>query len=370
MSAKPTLVQLILNATAAGRALLTAANAAAQKTLLSLTKSDVGLGNVDNTSDANKPVSTATQTALDGKSSTSHNHSGVYSEVGHGHAQSDITSLVSDLAAKQATLVSGTNIKTVNGSSLLGSGDLATSLTEVTITDAAVTMTANRRYVGSIAAFTADRNYKLPAGTAGDVIEVHVLTGDDTYELILIGDTGVAINGGSTATEWSRLFISNELVRFRCHATNDWRVDVDGRIRQQCLLSLATTVSSNFANNAYTRVPYDTIVADNASIGSISSDQIVPRRGGTFEIVSFAQVEGITSANIVVPALNVAGVRYTGQIVITNASLSSGYITQMATVFQIAAGDVVFAELYQVDGAARAATGTGRCRIALVEVLL
>jgi hypothetical protein len=34
------------------------------KTDLSLTKSDVGLGNVDNTSDANKPISTATQTAL------------------------------------------------------------------------------------------------------------------------------------------------------------------------------------------------------------------------------------------------------------------------------------------------------------------
>lgn len=32
-----------------------------------LSKSDVGLGNVDNTSDANKPVSTATQTALNGK---------------------------------------------------------------------------------------------------------------------------------------------------------------------------------------------------------------------------------------------------------------------------------------------------------------
>ena len=37
------------------------------KTDLALTKSDVGLGNVDNTSDLNKPVSTATQTALDGK---------------------------------------------------------------------------------------------------------------------------------------------------------------------------------------------------------------------------------------------------------------------------------------------------------------
>ena len=37
------------------------------KSLLSLTKSDVGLTNVDNTSDANKPISTAVQTALDAK---------------------------------------------------------------------------------------------------------------------------------------------------------------------------------------------------------------------------------------------------------------------------------------------------------------
>ncbi len=35
-----------------------------------ITKSDVGLGNVNNTSDLNKPISTATQTALDGKENT------------------------------------------------------------------------------------------------------------------------------------------------------------------------------------------------------------------------------------------------------------------------------------------------------------
>lgn len=39
--------------------------AAQAKTLLGLVKADVGLGNVDNTSDANKPVSTAQQAALD-----------------------------------------------------------------------------------------------------------------------------------------------------------------------------------------------------------------------------------------------------------------------------------------------------------------
>lgn len=43
-------------------------------------KSDVGLGNVDNTSDLSKPISTAVQTALDGKAPSS-----------HGHAASEIT---------------------------------------------------------------------------------------------------------------------------------------------------------------------------------------------------------------------------------------------------------------------------------------
>ena len=47
--------------TAAG----TAAGTAISNAVAALTKSSVGLANVDNTSDANKPVSTATQTALD-----------------------------------------------------------------------------------------------------------------------------------------------------------------------------------------------------------------------------------------------------------------------------------------------------------------
>jgi hypothetical protein len=57
-------------------------------------KTALALNNVDNTSDANKPVSSATQSALN---------------------------------AKQDTLVSGTNIKTVNNTSLLGSGNISIS---------------------------------------------------------------------------------------------------------------------------------------------------------------------------------------------------------------------------------------------------
>lgn len=68
-----------------------------------ITKSMVGLNNVDNTSDANKPISTATQTALN---------------------------------LKQDTLVSGTNIKTINSTTLLGSGDITTG----TVTSVGVSM--------------------------------------------------------------------------------------------------------------------------------------------------------------------------------------------------------------------------------------
>ena len=44
--------------------------------------------------------------------------------VSHTHAISEVVNLQTSLDAKQATLVSGTNIKTINGESLLGSGDI------------------------------------------------------------------------------------------------------------------------------------------------------------------------------------------------------------------------------------------------------
>lgn len=56
---------------------------------VTLTKTDVGLANVDDTSDANKPISSATQTALNAKASSVHTH-----------AIADVTNLQSTLDAK------------------------------------------------------------------------------------------------------------------------------------------------------------------------------------------------------------------------------------------------------------------------------
>lgn len=58
----------ITDAGASGKDVLRASTVAAIKTVLTLVKADVGLANVDNTSDANKPISTATQNALNLKS--------------------------------------------------------------------------------------------------------------------------------------------------------------------------------------------------------------------------------------------------------------------------------------------------------------
>lgn len=65
---------------------------------IEITKEDVGLSNVDNTSDLNKPVSSVVQSALDGK---------------------------------QNNLVSGTNIKTIEGQNILGSGNIDLNKSDV-----------------------------------------------------------------------------------------------------------------------------------------------------------------------------------------------------------------------------------------------
>lgn len=53
----------------------------------------------------------------------------------HNHVISDVTNLQTSLDAKQSTLVSGTNIKTVNSTSLLGSGNIVINTTASGITN-------------------------------------------------------------------------------------------------------------------------------------------------------------------------------------------------------------------------------------------
>jgi hypothetical protein len=149
-----------------------------KKVTLTQVKTSLALNNVDNTSDANKPVSTAQQTALDAKVTGNTAITGAtktkvtYDAKGLVTAGADATtadiasstdkryvtdaqlvvvgntsgtntgdnatnSQYSGLAtSKQDALVSGTNIKTINSTSLLGSGNVAVEPTITATTSA------------------------------------------------------------------------------------------------------------------------------------------------------------------------------------------------------------------------------------------
>ena len=157
-----------------------------KKITLTQVKTSLALNNVDNTTDANKPVSTATQTALDLKVTGNTAITGAtktkvtYDQKGLVTAGADATtadiadstnkryvtdaqstvigntsgtntgdnatnSQYSGLAAsKQDTLVSATNIKTIEGQSLLGSGNIDLAKGDVGLGNVDNTSDANK----------------------------------------------------------------------------------------------------------------------------------------------------------------------------------------------------------------------------------
>ena len=152
----------------------------------SYTKTDVGLGNVDNTSDVNKPVSTATQTSLNAKQATLVSGTNIKTINGTsvlGSGNVDVGGAVNGIlkcngSGTYSAVTSGTDIKTINGSSLLGSGNLEilSTLPVVEVSTTTQAMQANKHYVvttaGAAAALTMP-----PSPTVGDLVQISVANG-------------------------------------------------------------------------------------------------------------------------------------------------------------------------------------------------
>lgn len=183
-----------------------------------LSKSDVGLGNVDNTSDANKPISSATQTALDNKvdenaaitgaTKTKITYdskglvtagadigasdlpsgidaakigSGTVSNTEFGYLDGVTSAIQTQLNGTQEKLVSGTNIKTVNSTSLLGSGNVAVAAQDSIslINNTAVTLGTSATSYISFCAFTtnsAEASRQIIIPISGTIRNLYVLT--------------------------------------------------------------------------------------------------------------------------------------------------------------------------------------------------
>lgn len=164
--------------TAAGLAFIQAVDAAAQKTLLSLAKADVGLGNVDNTADASKSIAT---TQLTGVLTPTQNSS------------------------EQAVTA------TADGS---GTGTIAAGTTQATVTSD----DANKIVI-------------LPAPVVGrPPLIIHA--GATGFELRSSDPTTIAINGGTGADAESAIAADSTLFMFAVSATA-WKgffLDADGDV--------------------------------------------------------------------------------------------------------------------------------------------
>ena len=116
---------------------------------VTLVKADVGLGNVDNTSDANKPVSSATQTALNAKADSSALTSGLAGKANtvHTHVISDVTNLQTTLTSKadDSAVVHNTGAETVAGVKTFSSSPIVPTPTTTT-------QAANKSYVDGVVA--------------------------------------------------------------------------------------------------------------------------------------------------------------------------------------------------------------------------
>jgi hypothetical protein len=126
------------------------------KSFQTLDKTAVGLANVDNTSDANKPVSSAQQTALN---------------------------------AKQDTLVSGTNIKTLNSTSLLGSGNIVLTANPSGVSGAIQFSNGSAFASDAANLFWDDTNNRLGVGTNAPTASIQATT----FKSSSINDSGTTL---------------------------------------------------------------------------------------------------------------------------------------------------------------------------------
>jgi DNA-binding protein YbaB len=186
-----------------------------------ITSAMVGLGSVNNTSDANKPVSTAQQTALNLKADlASPTFTGTVGGItaamvgapsGSGTCSGTNTG-DQDLSGKQDVLVSGTSIKTINSTSLLGSGNIATgdvtgqassidseialfSSTTGKVIKRATTTGLLKAASGVLSAATAGTDYVAP-GTATTFTATQTFKGLGETQYNLTG-TDIAVSNGT-----------------------------------------------------------------------------------------------------------------------------------------------------------------------------
>lgn len=245
--------------------------------------------------------------------------------------------------------------------SQIGSG---LTISSASVTTGNVTGVEGTLHNLDVSGMTANRDFNLPTpSAAGKRVGVRLSVGDATYALLL------KIN----AVEWSRIFITGEIVIFVSTGTGaaDWVIEQDGRI--PCVAKIKNTAGGQTINNTTaTVVTLDETDYDNASLANTGNNRIDLRRTNKYLIFGYARYNGISAA---IPRCNsyIREVTSTNVLVLSEFYAASGSYPAlpMSSPVSLSSGNQVRLEVYQDSGASQAilTSATDYPYIAVQEVL-
>lgn len=178
----------------------------------------------------------------------------------------------------------------------------------VTGTSGAISAAVNTLYVADMSGWTADRTLTLPTTAAvGDRIGLMVTVGDADYEWLITAATSDTLNGVAGGTEWSRLFITGEVVILRCVTANSaWVVEYDGRIPANLVVTgNGSTTQSGLSRNAVTQLTtvLATVSQNVGDCWDTSNKRVTARRAGVWHIATSVAVVGMATGKGIIGLL-------------------------------------------------------------------
>ncbi len=237
-----------------------------------VTKTQVGLGNVDNTSDLNKPISTATQTALNGKQNTINDLSTIRTNASNGQSAYNTIQTYGDIVTYSvsnfATSIQGQKADTAlqpndDISELNNDAGYITSASLPTVNNSTITFQKNNVTVGDINLNQANNetiNFNIPT-TASDV---NALPDTTTIEDLTTTAQQNAINSGATTSNIGQIATNTSNISYlSTTVTNNYNT-LDGRITSEVAtlntaIETETTNRQNADNNLQSQI--DAIVS-------------------------------------------------------------------------------------------------------------
>lgn len=241
-----------------------------------------------------------------------------------------------------------------------------TNMVHVAGTDADTTMAINSLYVVDMSAWaTADRTYTLPAaGAVGSRIGIMVTAGDASHELIITAATSDTLNGVAGGTEWSRLFITGEVVIMRCvTADSAWVVEHDGRIPCLFYARCTTAATGNESVNTLT-VPTAlasfvwTADTNEGSCFAASSSRVTLRRAGRWSVAGVYQSVGSVGADKYCSLQISDGTNAVAFAQVINSVALAGYVSGAGAGWVGAVGGYIEYQFRTQEGSLKIGTGS------------